>query len=211
MNWVRHIFLLTVILLQPWSLMADDGSSGNVLTTSDTLRIPAAEIQSLSGIDEATGVSAVVPSTAPVTITEGGAMTLVSGKSVILKPGTRVEAGGRLVVKVTPANHPKRHRKKVAASEEPDSLPLKNQASAGIEKTFCVNPLPESGSISALLCEAKGLLPTRVKTSEEFIGFIYLKKSWVQVQQPWSDLFSLTFSIGTGWGEQPANIRIMRT
>ncbi|HNW74098.1 MAG TPA: hypothetical protein PKN44_10770 [Bacteroidales bacterium] len=211
MNWLRYILLLTVIVLQPWSLMADDGSPGDVLTPADTIRIPATQIQLLNSIDETTSASTVVPSFAPVTIAGGGAMTLVSPHSVVLKPGTRVEAGGKLIVKVTPADPPKRNKRKVTSVEVPATLPQKSTASVAIEKTFCVYPLPESGSFSALLNEIRGVLPARTKTTDDPDGFIILKKCCVQIPQSFLCTKSFTLPIGTRWGEHPGNIRVMRT
>ena len=138
-------------------------------------------------------------------------MTLVSPHSVVLKPGTRVEAGGKLIVKVTPADHPKRNNKKVTPVEVPATLPQKSTASVAIEKTFCVYPLPESGSFSALLNEIKGVLPARTKTTDDPDGFITLKKSCVQIPQSFLCTKSFTLPVGTRWGEHPGNIRVMRT
>jgi len=209
---LRHIFLTTVILFLVFGMMAGQTArGGNVLNPSDTLHLPAVDHGNRTVCDEGGAGLDVKASVAPVTISGGGAMTLVSPHSVVLKPGTRVEAGGKLIVKVTPADPPKRNKRKVTPVEVPATLPQKSTASVAIEKTFCVYPLPESGSFSALLNEIRGVLPARTKTTDDPDGFIILKKSCVRIPQSLLCTKSFTLPVGTRWGEHPGNIRVMRT
>lgn len=211
MNWLRHILLLTVIVLQPWSLMADDGSPGDVLTPADTIRIPAAQIQPLNSIDETTSASTVVPSFAPVTVTGGGAMTLVSPHSVVLKPGTRVEAGGRLVVKVTANHESKKIKKKIVQVKAETLVPVKTVASIEVEKTFRVYPMPLSGTIAETMSEVKGVLPVRLRISEYFLGFIYLKNVNFLPIDIYRTALERSNVVSMGWREQSETICVMRT
>ena len=212
MKTLRHISLITVILFLVFGMMAGQTTSGgNVLNPSDTLHISAVDNATRTVCDEGGARLDVKASVAPVTISGGGSMTLVSPHSVVLKPGTRVEAGGKLIVKVTPADPPKRIKKKVTSVEVTVTIPQKSTASVAIEKTFCVYPLPESGSYSALLNEIKGVLPARTKTTDDPDGFITLNKSSVQIPQSFLCTKSVTFSIGTGWGERSETIKILRT
>jgi len=209
---LRHISLTTVILFLVFGMMAGQTArGGNLLNPSDTLHLPAVDHGNRTVCDEGGAGLDVNASVAPVTISGGGAMTLVSPHSVVLKPGTRVEAGGKLIVKVTPADPPKRNKRTVTPAEVPVVMPQKSIATVAIENTFRVYPLPESGSFSALLNEIKGVLPVRIKTTEDPDGFLYLKKSCVQIPQSFLCTNSFTFPVGTRWGEHPGNIRVMRT
>lgn len=152
-----------------------------------------------------------VGSSMPLTVSAGGRMTLVSGQSIILKPGTRVEAGGNLLVKVTAKQGLKRNKKKIVQEKVETVVPLKTVASIEIEKTFRIYPMPPSGTIVEAMNEVKGILPLRLRVSEHFPGLIYIKN----VNTPPLNLFitetnpSDRFSMG--WGERSETIKVLRT
>jgi len=145
------------------------------------------------------------------TVGDGGKVTLTSGKSIRLLPGTRVDAGGQMVIKIVPKRNT-RHNKKAQKAEPVRPEPLLSQTFLELAKSFRIYPIPESETISLAMNDIKGVLPLRLQVSSSFETTINSKNTFQgSTQDPsLSMLVPERTTTSTRWGERPENIGVQR-
>jgi len=159
------------------------------------------------------GGKAVVRKGRVITVKEGEKAVVTSGKSVRLMPGTTIEAGGRLIVKITPGPaNGNLHRKSI--SDKPaDAITRTTRQSVEVIKGYRVTPLPEPESITLSSNSLVGVVPVRVQVSgsSEIVFLLQRSNFYPPYNLPipaQSALWGLPVS---GWGDCPETVRVMRT
>ncbi|MEI7981770.1 MAG: hypothetical protein WCI71_08940 [Bacteroidota bacterium] len=147
------------------------------------------------------------------TVQEGGNAVLTSGRSVRLLPGTMIETGGHLMVKVTTVRKGSGTHKKSVPEKPADLITRTSKESVDIVSGYQVYPLPESESLSVSMNRVNGVLPARIQSpSGPECIFILKKSSFPSMYKPSLSMISLVRNLTSArWGERPETIRVLRT
>jgi len=148
-----------------------------------------------------------------ITVKEGEKAVVTSGKSVRLLPGTTIEAGGRLVVKITSGRTNGNLHRKPVATKPPDAITRSTQRSVEVIQGYRVTPLPESENINLSSCTLSGVVPSRTQAGGSHeIQFLLSKSNFYPSG---NHLFPVQCSLRnlpvSGWGDCPENILVLRT
>lgn len=147
------------------------------------------------------------------TVEEGGKAVLTAGKSVHLLPGTMIEAGGRLVVKVTSARKWSGSGAKSIPDKPVDRITQTSEKSIDIVGGYKIYPMPESETISLSVTGISGVLPNRVQVSNGFEhSFILKHLSFQSLYEPSLSMLNPVKNLtGARWGERPEAVKVLRT
>jgi len=156
---------------------------------------------------------AVVAKGRVVTVKEGEKAVVTSGKSVRLLPGTTIEAGGRLIVKITPVRTNGNLRRKSISNKPADAITCTTRQSVEVIKGYRVTPLPEPESISLSSNRPAGVVPARIQVSNPSELFFLLQRStFYPIDNLPLPAQSAPANLPvSGWGDCPETIRVMRT
>jgi hypothetical protein len=145
------------------------------------------------------------------TVQEGGKAIVTSGRSVRLLPGTMIDAGGRLVVKVTATHNLSGTRKKTATANPDQNISNTSKASIDEIKAYKIYPVTESGSITGSINNITGVLPLPLRISNQDVLLLSKKLSFSLFNDPALNGSESENSFCTySWGENPATIRVLR-
>jgi len=146
------------------------------------------------------------------TIRKGGEVIITSYKSVRLLPGTNVQSGGNLLVKVKSTNL-SHQKKKAPLPASVNKTAISSDTSGKFENGCKIYPLPEPETLLIGMNDLIGVLPVRPKSSEHSIYLIYSKNLFPL--QPDKSLLSEfvqeKYLPGSRWGEPAETISVMRT
>ncbi|MCK9424099.1 MAG: hypothetical protein M0Q38_16055 [Bacteroidales bacterium] len=162
---------------------------------------------------DASGTVAVGGEGKNFTVQEGGKAILTSGQSVRLLPGTMIEPGGRLVVKVTSTRKWTGSHAKSVPDKPADQITQTSKKSIELVLGYHVYPMPESENISLAITGTSGVLPARVQVSNGFEhSFILNKLSFQSLYEPSLSMLNPVKNLaGARWGERPETIKVFRT
>lgn len=145
------------------------------------------------------------------TVQEGGKAVLTSGRSIRLLPGTMIEAGGQLVVKVTDARKLSGTSKKTTTTNPDKNISSTSKTSIDEVNTYKIYPVPESGSIAGSINNITGVLPLPLRISNPDDLFPSKILSFPSFTDPaLAGSQSLNSFCNFCWGENPATIRVLR-
>lgn len=217
---MKRIVLILSFLLPVLFVRASDHQSGSpvdVLPDSDQQVVPTNDLRNTPSFqsDLNSVKSAASGEMLPITISNGGKLSITSGHSVVLKPGTKVEAGGKLTVRVEEEKVSKvtrkRHKKSVIETVSPKPV----VASAVIVKSYWVlYPMPESTGFIAANEGSSALLPSRVRLAEDQVLCQAVKHLFLNSTELISENEIKDNNAAlpvSRWGETPGNIGVMRT
>lgn len=148
-----------------------------------------------------------------VTVKEGEKAVVTSGKSVRLLPGTTIEAGGRLIVKITSGlANGNLHRKSIS-NKPADAITSTTRQSVEVIKGYRVTPLPEPESITLSSNSLVGVVPVRVQVSgSSEIVFLLQRSTFYPIDNLPLPAQSAPANLPvSGWGDCPETVRVMRT
>ncbi|MCK9204703.1 MAG: hypothetical protein M0P58_09765 [Bacteroidales bacterium] len=164
-------------------------------------------------VQTAAGNIVVEGSGKALTIRDGEKFIITSGQAIRLLPGTAIEAGGKLVVRISPSRKWSGAQRKAVPEKPADQITRTSKKSIEVVGGYRVCPLPESAVINmgnrGLIC----VVPARVQVSTVYKNFIILHKSFNPSLSEFylSSLIPVKVLIGSRWGELPGTIRVMRT
>lgn len=146
------------------------------------------------------------------TVQEGGKAVLTSGQSIRLLPGTMIEAGGQLVVKVTDARKLSGTSKKTTTTNPDKNISSTSKTSIDEVNTYKIYPVPEPGSITGSVDGITGVLPIQLRISNPDVLLLSKKLSFSPFNDPaLNGSESKNNFCNFCWGENPATIRVLRT
>jgi len=148
-----------------------------------------------------------------LTVREGEKAVVTSGQSVRLLPGTTIEAGGRLIVRITSGRTNGNLHRKPAATKPPDAITRSTQRSVEVIQGYRVTPLPESENINLSSSTLAAVFPSRTQAGGSHeIQFLLSKSNF---NSSGNHLFPVQCTLRnlpvSGWGDCPENIRVLRT
>jgi hypothetical protein len=145
------------------------------------------------------------------TVQEGGKAVLTSGLSIRLLPGTMIEAGGQLVVKVTATRKLSGLGKKTTTVNPDQNNSSTSKTSIDEVNAYKIYPVPEPGSIMSSVDGITGVLPIQLRISNPDVLLLSKKLSFSPFNDPALDGSESELSFcNFSWGENPATIRVMR-
>lgn len=148
-----------------------------------------------------------------ITVKEGEKAVVTSGKSVRLLPGTTIEAGGRLIVRITSGRTNGNLHRKPVAPKPPDAITRSTQRSVEVIQGYRVTRLPESENINLSSSTLAAVFPSRTQAGGSHeIQFLLSKSNfYLSGNHLFSGHSALRNLPVSGWGDCPENIRVLRT
>jgi len=220
-NHLTYIIALMLMMFGS-SAIAGSGSSKDSLTvlsgktpTANSISHSLADVSFGKGEKQHFDVKEVLSAGGDgknFTVYAGGNVKLTSGKSVRLLPGTRVESGGNLIVKVNPGK-PAIRKRKTPAQAIHGSIAKVSDGSVQLGNLSKVYPLPESETLISAMSEVRGVLPYRVQIYGNSGNTLYKRTYTLNIFNipALSGLNRGKNFQGSQWGEFPGTISILRT